>query len=221
MSKESIEDLRDRLLRDSEIQHLIRMRAYEIYKLRGGEPGHQAEDWLRAEGEILQYLLEEEARRNMEMSNIEAQAAHAASAVSGSVSTVRPTVEQSPQPSKDAASAQPSGSIGVWSATEPHSATLAPPVGNATEFQIDAPKKSRSRASSKPASVKSASTKTVSTKAVSTKPAPPRKTKAEKPIAEGAAKKPARRALSKKVADSPAKSKKSSKKTVETSPDNQ
>jgi Protein of unknown function (DUF2934) len=30
----------------------IRARAYEFYQQRGGEHGHDAEDWLRAEEEI-------------------------------------------------------------------------------------------------------------------------------------------------------------------------
>lgn len=32
----------------------IRARAYEFYQQRGGEDGHDAEDWLRAEEEIRQ-----------------------------------------------------------------------------------------------------------------------------------------------------------------------
>lgn len=39
----------------SESQNLeeqIRGRAYELYQQRGKEDGHEAEDWLRAEGEI-------------------------------------------------------------------------------------------------------------------------------------------------------------------------
>lgn len=30
----------------------IRCRAYELYEERGGEEGHDTEDWLRAEAEI-------------------------------------------------------------------------------------------------------------------------------------------------------------------------
>jgi len=32
----------------------IAMRAYEIYLERGGEPGHELEDWTRAERELLE-----------------------------------------------------------------------------------------------------------------------------------------------------------------------
>jgi hypothetical protein len=33
-------------------QEEIRARAYELFQRRGGEHGHDAEDWLRAEEEI-------------------------------------------------------------------------------------------------------------------------------------------------------------------------
>ncbi len=35
-----------------ELEHQIRLRAYELYEARGCEDGHELEDWLRAEGEI-------------------------------------------------------------------------------------------------------------------------------------------------------------------------
>ncbi|MBZ5721339.1 MAG: DUF2934 domain-containing protein [Acidobacteriia bacterium] len=34
-------------------QDMIRERAYELYESRGREPGQDAQDWLRAEQEIL------------------------------------------------------------------------------------------------------------------------------------------------------------------------
>ncbi len=37
-----------------ELQEQIRQRAYELYEARGGEEGHDLEDWLRAEEEITQ-----------------------------------------------------------------------------------------------------------------------------------------------------------------------
>lgn len=33
-------------------EQAIRNRAYEIYLLRGGQPGHELEDWLQAEREL-------------------------------------------------------------------------------------------------------------------------------------------------------------------------
>src|ERR1043166_5699483 len=73
MSRESIEELKARLLSDSEVQMMIRMRAYEVYLMRGGQPGGQAEDWFRAESEVLSFLIEEEKRRVLEEAT-EAQA---------------------------------------------------------------------------------------------------------------------------------------------------
>jgi hypothetical protein len=63
MSRESLEELRERLLRDEHAQELIRMRAFEIYRLRGGQPGGEAHDWFQAESEVLTFLIEEESSR--------------------------------------------------------------------------------------------------------------------------------------------------------------
>jgi hypothetical protein len=35
-----------------DLEHQIRLRAYELYEARGREDGHEVEDWLRAEEEI-------------------------------------------------------------------------------------------------------------------------------------------------------------------------
>jgi hypothetical protein len=37
-----------------ELEHEIRLRAQELYEARGREDGHEVEDWLRAEAEIMQ-----------------------------------------------------------------------------------------------------------------------------------------------------------------------
>ena len=37
---------------DSTREQEIRIRGYEIYLQRGGQPGHELEDWLRAELEF-------------------------------------------------------------------------------------------------------------------------------------------------------------------------
>ena len=34
-------------------ENIIRTRAYQLYEERGYEEGHNLEDWLRAEGEII------------------------------------------------------------------------------------------------------------------------------------------------------------------------
>ena len=39
------------------LEHEIRCRAYELYQQRGGEEGHAAEDWLRAEEEIISQIM--------------------------------------------------------------------------------------------------------------------------------------------------------------------
>jgi hypothetical protein len=36
----------------NDLQQQIRVRAYELYELRGAGPGHELEDWTRAESEI-------------------------------------------------------------------------------------------------------------------------------------------------------------------------
>ena len=37
-----------------ELEEKIRQRAYELYEERGREDGHDVEDWLRAEEEIME-----------------------------------------------------------------------------------------------------------------------------------------------------------------------
>ena len=54
---ESLEELRHRLLRNESVQEMIRARAYEIYHLRGIQPGGAAQDWFQAESEVLAFLL--------------------------------------------------------------------------------------------------------------------------------------------------------------------
>lgn len=39
-----------------ELPDLIRHRAYEIFEARGGQSGHDVEDWLQAEQEIKQQM---------------------------------------------------------------------------------------------------------------------------------------------------------------------
>ena len=50
-----VEEL-ERLLQSTREQE-IRNRAYELYMLRGGQPGYELEDWLQAEQEILEQRL--------------------------------------------------------------------------------------------------------------------------------------------------------------------
>ena len=39
---------------DQEMREQIEKRAYELFEARGAEPGHELEDWVRAESEIVQ-----------------------------------------------------------------------------------------------------------------------------------------------------------------------
>ena len=94
MSRESLEELRERLLRDEHAQELIRMRAFEIYKLRGGQPGGEAHDWFQAQSEVLTFLIEEESQRASDLQP----------AAGGTQSTVAPATPQPEKSSKRAAS---------------------------------------------------------------------------------------------------------------------
>lgn len=57
MTTESFEELRQRMLSDADIREMIRARAYEIYRMRGLQPGSAAHDWFQAENEVLAFLL--------------------------------------------------------------------------------------------------------------------------------------------------------------------
>jgi hypothetical protein len=48
-----------------EVHDMIAVRAYEIYQLRGGEPGREAEDWFSAEREIFAGLTNGDAAENV------------------------------------------------------------------------------------------------------------------------------------------------------------
>lgn len=41
-------------LQEFELEYQIRLRAYELYEEGGREGGHDLDDWLRAEAEIMQ-----------------------------------------------------------------------------------------------------------------------------------------------------------------------
>ncbi|MFL6276322.1 MAG: DUF2934 domain-containing protein [Blastocatellia bacterium] len=125
MSRESTDELREKLLADPEVHLMIRMRAFEIYQMRGGEPGNPATDWFRAETEVLAFLIDEENRRAAE----EAQPSS-------------PETVAGVELASDAqATADPETSIGAWSATEPAGLELAPEIGGSAPMAT--PKKTR------------------------------------------------------------------------------
>jgi hypothetical protein len=78
MTRESLEELRERLLDQQSVQQMIQIRAYEIYQMRGGQPGAEAQDWFYAEGEVLAFLIANESAREDDIQDVES--AHAASA---------------------------------------------------------------------------------------------------------------------------------------------
>ncbi|HJQ67344.1 MAG TPA: DUF2934 domain-containing protein [Blastocatellia bacterium] len=177
MKPESTEELRRRLLQDDQVQTMISMRAYEIYQIRGGEPGHDAEDWFRAENEILTFLIQEESRRE---SYSREQAPGDEITGTRSETDARPhafepqttpeTADRIEEPAGQLAEerAEQQSELGTWSPAEPASAETAPA------------KKTRARTASKTAE--------------------PRKRKTTSAPKEGAAKKPAARRTSSKKA---------------------
>ena len=58
-----LQEIRESLLRDESVRDQIARRAYEIYSIRGYGDGREVEDWMQAENEILNYLLEREHQR--------------------------------------------------------------------------------------------------------------------------------------------------------------
>jgi hypothetical protein len=163
MERESIEDIRRRLLKDEQVQTLISMRAYEIYKMRGSQPGHDAEDWFRAENEILTFLIQEETRREAYSHDLGLSEEGGARPQTFQPQTTPETADRLGQPvgqlAEERAESQ-SALGGVWSPAEPESTELAPAIGKSTEASAE--KKTRSRSTSKsaePRKRKSAATK--------------------------------------------------------------
>jgi len=58
---------REELLGNGDVQQMIAERAYHISLSRGFEDGHQTEDWVQAENDILDYLQREFEARNAEI----------------------------------------------------------------------------------------------------------------------------------------------------------
>jgi Protein of unknown function (DUF2934) len=53
MSSKTLHDLASERPLESLVEHEIRIRAYELYRDRGGCEGRAVEDWLQAESEVL------------------------------------------------------------------------------------------------------------------------------------------------------------------------
>jgi hypothetical protein len=73
MNNDNLQELRERLLREDNVQHMIRVRAYEIYRMRGAQPGAPSGDWFQAESEVLSFLLANEPQRLDEGASEKAQ----------------------------------------------------------------------------------------------------------------------------------------------------
>ncbi len=111
MTRESLEELRKRLLGQQSVQQMIQMRAYEIYRMRGGQPGAEAQDWFHAEGEVLAFLIAHESAREDDKpdaesadgaSASEAQPAVLASGKSRPRGTAKPAKAKQPAPKNTA-----------------------------------------------------------------------------------------------------------------------
>ena len=53
MKKRSLRGKRGPAESPEQVQEKIRQRAYELYELRGKEDGHNLDDWLKAESEVI------------------------------------------------------------------------------------------------------------------------------------------------------------------------
>lgn len=195
MNREKVEELRERLLTNEGVNKMIAMRAYEIYQQRGGRPGNPAEDWLRAESEVLAYLIEQEAGQIGTVaggwsatSNIKTESPTTLQMDDTRAEGPRAFKPQTPAESEDrlggASSqtaeevAQSQSALGTWSPAEPASEERAPSIGQATG-SLDSRATPKKRAASKST-------------------AAPRPRKEAAPKSEGAKKPAAKRSASKK-----------------------
>ncbi|MEK6325084.1 MAG: DUF2934 domain-containing protein [Acidobacteriota bacterium] len=122
MTMENLEELRDRLLREDRVQQMVRARAYEIYEMRGGQPGWDSHDWFQAEGEVLAFLIAHESRREKEKTA--AETTRGASAPQAPAMSDAPVTKES-RPS--AASKVRGGKQGATKKTAPGRATSKKP----------------------------------------------------------------------------------------------
>ena len=186
MSRESIQELRRRLLGNSEVQKMIRVRAFEIYESRGRASGNDAENWFQAEHEVLSFLIEEEDRHADEVrrsGNITATVPESETSALAAGSE-QPAIAQQTDEAPALTTEEQAGNesaLGAWSATEPAGEELAPAIGETTspEIAAPAPKKTQARSASKSSASKSTATrkkKSDTTAKASTKEAPAKPT---------------------------------------------
>jgi Protein of unknown function (DUF2934) len=88
MTSERLEEWRRQLLRDEDVQDMIRARAYEIFLMRGLQAGSAAQDWFQAENEVLAFLLAD-PRHSHEIEVGEPGVSVASSSIEGVATTQR------------------------------------------------------------------------------------------------------------------------------------
>ena len=178
MTREKAEDLRERMLRDEHVQRLIRMRAYEIYKERGGRHGNPTEDWLRAESEVLAYMIEEETKRRSKEEGGTKEAVTPAMDDERAEGPRTLETVHTPETSERAGApgaqtseerAESQGILGTWSPAEPESAARAPELGRTTDATKG--KATRARSASRASSTTKAAPKAGGSKKASSKKA--------------------------------------------------
>jgi hypothetical protein len=171
-----IAKIKQQLVSDPQVRDLVARRAFEIYVHRQGGPGSAAEDWLRAESEILPRLVDEIVARNRTTNGASAPT------VKDAATHVRQEGEAAETAAKPAA--KPARKA-------PARKTAAKPAAEAAE-EPKAVAKPRPTPTAK-AAAKPAAKKTPAKKAATTKPEG-----SETPAAE-AVKKPARKSPAKKA----------------------
>ena len=61
-----VNKIRERLQQDPSVRNRVARRAYELFILRGRQIGREAEDWFKAETEILAELMQENTQQPKE-----------------------------------------------------------------------------------------------------------------------------------------------------------
>ena len=181
MKPESIEDLRSRLLKDEIVQEMISRRAYEIYQMRGSQPGHDAENWFRAENEILTVLIQEESRREAYSHDLGTSEEGGARPAAFEPQTASETTDRLDQPVGQLAEerAESQSALGAWSPAEPASAEPAPSIGKKQRPRSTSksaePRKRKSAAPKEDAEKRPAARRTSSKKAIEGESKPKKK----------------------------------------------
>jgi maltooligosyltrehalose synthase len=93
-----VNKIRERLQQDPSVRNRVARRAYELFIQRGRQMGREAEDWFKAEAEILAELMQETAQHKEEA--IESEVSHEVALVEAT--TVAPKKRTYTKKKKDA-----------------------------------------------------------------------------------------------------------------------